>query len=159
MVNLFDSGEFDGGLVFLERSHLLFSDYMKHHLDQNKRWSLADTDWTPFQALRKVKPRVKAGTLLLWDSRLFHCGSPPVPSLFQNPRLCLYICMMPRKGCDPKTLEQRRSAFEKKEMTGHLCYGPGFQVEDPCVTKNLPSELPDPKLNPLRKLLIGFDPE
>lgn len=155
MVNLFDSKENDGGLIFLEKSHLLFDEYVKDHPKEMERWSLADLKWKQFQSVRAIKPCVKAGTILLWDSRLFHCGSPPVPEKFENPRLCLYISMVPKHGCDEKSLETRRMVFEKKQMTGHIAYSPGFVIDDKMYIQNSPKVFPNPKMNDLRKMLIG----
>ena len=127
VVHLTDTNDDDGGFCFIENSHLLHTKYAETHLSWGYKWEVIDIDHPTFSTCRLIKPRVKAGEILLFDSRIAHCF---VPSRSNNYRMVMYVCMMPRQGANQKEIEKRQKLYVENSMTGHWCYGPWFDKTD-----------------------------
>jgi hypothetical protein len=141
LLNLYKSGEEDGGLVVVPKStHMIdtaFStvddicsktknDYVRINRDttwwkQHRRSVKNNYDYRP------IKLCLDAGDFALWDSRCIHCNTPP-SKLSEDPeakkqlkRLTAYICMTPaRLAKDIETLaKQRIFAFQNGFSTNH----------------------------------------
>ena len=119
LVNLIDSSQATGGNVMVPGSHKRFeaipADYpdrlarihpsIDHFRFPKQDPLLADTQ--PIQA------HLKAGDMLLWDSRTIHCSSPGTetpPDNKQLLRAASLVCMMPRAKSNPEVLSQRKEA-------------------------------------------------
>lgn len=158
IVHLTDSMDDDGGFCFIENSHKLHKAYSDSHPSWGYKWEVIDVDDKVFEGCRLIKPRVKAGELFLFDSRLAHCF---IPSRSNNHRMVIYVCMMPRSGATPKEIEKRQKLYVENSMTGHWCYGPWFDKTDAPYTPGRAQIKPPPffppreGLSPLRLSMIG----
>ena len=106
--------------VVYEKSHLLHEDYF-NGINHSKRWNLIDKKYmNTIKNTRKVLD-VKAGDLVLWDSRTFHenqYGDSP------EERLVQYVCYLPK--VNPKNTasqtEKRKHYFYNSRTTTHWPY-------------------------------------
>jgi ectoine hydroxylase-related dioxygenase (phytanoyl-CoA dioxygenase family) len=107
-------------LVVYEGSHLLHEAYAKEkNLNSSKDWQLIDKDYLDKIADKKRVLPVKAGSLVLWDSRTFHqnqYGTKP------EERVVQYVSFLPRSGLTPKMQEKRKKYFEDLRTTSHWAY-------------------------------------
>ena len=160
VVNLYDNGSNDGGTLLMSGSHLKFKEYFDAHpIDGINSFNPID----PLDPILKdcpiYKPCLKAGEILLFDSRTFHCNIAPTSS---NTRMCVYVSMQPRKYASESDLNKRVKLYETGRMTGHWCYGEFFNLSpvepNPLYTKDLPkpTSIEIAPLNPVRKKLIGY---
>jgi hypothetical protein len=145
VLHLTDSGDMDGGFAFIENSHVLHSKYMDTHPSWGYKWEVIDINHPVYEGCRILKPRVKAGHILLFDSRLSHCF---LPSRSQNYRMVMYVCLMPRSGANQKEIEKRQKIYSKNGMTGHWCYGPWFSENAQPFTPGRKQITPQPYLPP-----------
>lgn len=166
IVNFEDNHFEDGGLVLLEGSNLKHEDYMKKHPSEGITWGYADISDSLFSSCNPIKVCAPAGSIILFDSRNFHCNIQPFGTPFKsdgNPRfrMCTYVSMQPRSGATPEVLAKRISIYNKGRMTSHWCYGTWFK-ENPehphsYGTPSLqPQYIEKAQLNELRSSLIGF---
>lgn len=106
-------------LVVYEGSHLMYDSYVKEKkINSDKNFLLIDEDY--LQTLNKKIIPVKKGTLVIWDSRLFHqnqCG------VNQEERLVQYVTYMPKNHKDNNIINQdkRVHAFLNGITTTHWC--------------------------------------
>ena len=163
-INLFDTNEGDATLSFLEASHNFHEDFARISENNIKDdWYKLDKDELEFFKLNgceEKKIKCPRGSLVLWDSRLIHCGTEPFKNREkENFRCVVYVCYQPRSNADEKQLIKKRKAFEELRMTSHW----------PCKVKLFPknprtygAELPKikqinkPILNELGLKLAGF---
>lgn len=110
-------------LVVYEGSHLLHRDYSLHKdipdKDFSKDWLPIDHDYLQKIAHTKKVLNVKAGSLVVWDSRTFHqnqYGNLP------EERIVQYVSYLPKKGCNKKMREKRQKYFEDRRTTSHWAY-------------------------------------
>jgi hypothetical protein len=112
-------------LVLYSGSHLLHKDYFeKMEIDEPHNWHVIDKSYfnSALEAT-KIKLQVKAGDLVIWDSRTFHqnsCG----PEDCVEERLIQYLCYLPRQHEDntEKQNKMRRKFYEKLRTTSHWPY-------------------------------------
>ncbi|AGO85896.2 2OG-Fe(II) oxygenase incomplete domain containing protein [Pandoravirus salinus] len=174
VVTLTDSTQDDdGGLVVLEGSHLVHAQYVARHEQEGVEWRRADCDDPLLAGRRQVRVGAPAGSLILFDSRLFHCNRPPTGD---RPRMCVYVSMQPRSSADSSTLAERVRIYEAGLMTGHWCYGPWMRPNashvDSTAIGRLPKTIVVPRsavavtargtlgrsvLTPLAARLVGYD--
>lgn len=66
------------------------------------------------------------GSLVLWDSRTFHCGTVPHPERKTSNRwrYVAYMCFTPRSMATEEMLEIKRNAFKEGKMTNHWPHRP-----------------------------------
>lgn len=161
VVNLFPNGENDGGTLLMSGSHLRFSQYLERHpVDGISPFFPIDPEDPILSDCPVVKPCLEEGEILLWDSRTFHCNVAPRSD---QPRMCIYVSMQPRKGATSIELQKRIKLAKEGRMTGHWCYGPFFSAcakdPNPTYTKETPrpsgSEIAS--LNLVRRRLIGYE--
>ena len=161
VLHLTNSGFNDGGFMYVENSHHLHKKYMETHLGCGYKWEVIDVNCDVFSGCRLVKPTVKEGHLLLFDSRIAHCF---LPSRSNNYRMVMYVCMMPRQGATLEDITKRQKIYSKGGMTGHWCYGPWLsensQPYTPGRVQIKPPDLSPPppisQLSQLRRSLIGI---
>lgn len=110
----------DRSLVVYEGSHKLHAEYCaKTGLTHNKNWQLIDIEY-----LEKIKEtrrvlHVKAGSLVIWDSRTFHqnqYGSLP------EERIVQYVSYLPKENRSEKMEEKRIDYFLNRRTTSHWAY-------------------------------------
>lgn len=142
VVHLTDSDTYDGGFCFVENSHNLHSKYAEAHKTWGYKWEVIDVDSPIFSGCRLIKPLVKAGSILLFDSRVAHCF---IPSKSQNYRMAIYVCMMPRDRATDSEIKKRQEYYLKNTMTGHWCYGPWFSSSGTRKYPNNSYKFPDYK--------------
>ena len=108
-------------LVVYEGSHLIYETYAaQYNLTGIKNWEKIDKTYLDaIESTRRVLT-VKAGSLVLWDSRCFHqnqcCGT--------EERIVQYVCFLPRQHekNTAKMHEKRIKYYEERRMTSHWPY-------------------------------------
>lgn len=76
--------------------------------------------FTKEKNLEIIDIKCPKGSLVLWDSRLIHCGKEPKQSrLIPNTRQVVYISYQPKSLCSEANLRKRKKAFDEMRMTGH----------------------------------------
>lgn len=160
VLNLCPNGPNDGGTLLMQSSHQQFTEYIERHpVDGIDKFFPIDIDDASLSACPIVKPCLNPGDVLCWDSRVFHCNTPPLSS---NMRMCIYISMQPRSGASSKELEKRIRLAEQGRMTGHWCYGPELNLvgkePNPMHSTGLPhpTTLLPRNLTPLQRRMIGY---
>lgn len=166
VVNFVDNGPEDGGLVLVENSRDVFNAYMEKYPSQGIMWTYANMENEMLSNKKLIKICAPAGSILLFDSRMFHCNTQPTGSVIKPDgtprfRMATYVSMQPRVHATSKELEKRKELYEKGRLTGHWCYGHYFDAnpENPYThggVNNRPEVIEIAKLNPLRKRLIGY---
>ena len=107
-------------LVVYEGSHELHEEYCaQKSLTHNTNWQLIDEDYLQcIQDRKRVLP-VKAGSLVIWDSRTFHqnqYGTLP------EERIVQYVSYLPKEGRNEKMEEKRINYFLDRRTTSHWAY-------------------------------------
>lgn len=142
LMNLFHSGEYDGGYVVVPQSHHMMEnafskyddlcrmdsgDYYRFTRDIDFWESEKTAGYSHKHALRPIKLCLDPGDFVMWDSRTVHCNHPPT-KLSDDPlaitslkRLVGYICMTPASmATDLNSLiENRVYAFKNGMSTSH----------------------------------------
>jgi hypothetical protein len=59
------------------------------------------------------------GDLVLWDSRLIHCGRAATRDATALMRMVVYVSMQPREWATPRDLELKRRAYAQLRSTSH----------------------------------------
>jgi len=163
-VTAWDIEEGDASFVYLEKSHHKHQAFReKFGIEDQSDWFRLNDEQMDYY-INNGHPRkaiqCKAGSMVLWDSRLVHSGIEPQKGR-KNPKLrhVVYICQMPRKLCTPKMLEKRIHAFETKRTTNHWPSKVKLFPKKPrTYGKELPTvKEPDaPILTDLGKRLVGY---
>jgi len=143
-LNFYASGETDGGLVVVPKSHTVFNKIFENRPKWKDRG-----DFVPLYGERSVwDSEVKAaklsaikvcaqpGDFVLWDSRVIHCNAPatttrPLPSdgtILEPRRIVAYVCMTPKSRVKHRVISERIEAYKQGQTTSHW-------PED-CVTQN-----------------------
>lgn len=118
----------DGGLILCEDSHKIFAQYMIDHPAEGITWMKSDLKDPNLSKCRLIRPKVPKNHIILFDSRMFHCNTPPTRS--DRYRQAAYVSMQPRSGADQSILEKRQKAYTTCRGTGHWCYGRYFKLKD-----------------------------
>ncbi|KAK8858894.1 hypothetical protein IAR55_003125 [Kwoniella newhampshirensis] len=126
IVNLAPNGPDDGGLMVLEGSTPLYSEFFEAHIDQRPAdgWSWMDghgfspedLKWFEARGCKWRKVEAGPGDVILWDSRTVHYGAPAKGNV---PRVATYVCYKPAKNIRPEKLEERKQAFKDYSGTSH----------------------------------------
>lgn len=110
--------------VLYRGSHFLHQDYFNiTNTVANHDWCVLDPRYLDGLDYRQEILHIKPGSLVMWDSRLFHqntCGE----EMCNEERLVQYLCYLPKNN--PKNTEEqqqiRRECFEKRLQTNHWPY-------------------------------------
>jgi hypothetical protein len=104
--------------------------------------------------------------LVLWDSRLIHCGRAAARGARTLKRVVIYTSMQPRRYATPKDLERKRRAYAQRRTTTHnAASGVDLFAVYPRVRcaqdeafkrRSTPVRAPVPTLTPLGKVLFGL---
>eukprot|EP01128_Nolandella_sp_AFSM9_P011218 TRINITY_DN793_c0_g1_i1.p1 TRINITY_DN793_c0_g1~~TRINITY_DN793_c0_g1_i1.p1 ORF type:complete len:363 (-),score=77.14 TRINITY_DN793_c0_g1_i1:53-1141(-) len=133
MLILEDIDEGDVALQVMANSHKHHAQFFEEHLSQDEvrfgkcknmdwhKFNEGDTDWYLKQKdVEKVRVHGKKGSLILWDSRLPHHAVPPPRDIRSGrTRLCIYVCMVPRKLAPEKRILAHKKWFETGRATSH----------------------------------------
>jgi ectoine hydroxylase-related dioxygenase (phytanoyl-CoA dioxygenase family) len=112
----------DRTLVVYDGSHLLHEEYMRDYKETgSKNWIKIDKSYLERIADRKRVLHVKAGSLVLWDSRTFHSNQYGTNG---EERLVQYTCFLPRhhEKNNAAMKEKRLKYFNERRMTSHWPY-------------------------------------
>ena len=148
-------------LIVYEGTH----EYHQHYfetmgIEEPKNWNIIDKDYLMNNHLDKQKfLHVKAGDLVIWDSRTFHQNTSGSLDCKEE-RLIQYLCYLPKDNekNDEKEKKQRAKFFEKKRTTSHWPYPMNVVPEQPnfynyyypdCPVYIDYSNLPKPQLDDL----------
>ena len=166
MVNLYDVNENDATLSILEKSHNYHQSFFEdNNIDNKSDWYKLKSDEEKKYFLNKgckqYAVKAKAGSLILWDSRTFHCGKECNRDRDEeNFRMVIYVCMMPRTTVyDPKVYAKKQKAFENLRITSHWANQCFLFPKSP---RTYGGELPEfnmihqPVLNNVGKRLAGY---
>ncbi len=159
-VTALDINEGDATLMVLEGSN-------KYHADCAKHFNITDkTDWyklnekeIEFYKLKcdPVRITCKRGDLVLFDSRVIHCGVEAVKGRKEeNFRAIIYLCYLPRLNTDVK---KKQKAFKELRTTKHHpCKSLLFSKNPRTYGAELPeiNSITPPVLTELGKKLAGF---
>lgn len=161
-VTLRDIRQDDATFLCYDGSHKLHEDFGKRFglTGTSDNWYRVETveqkEFLSSCPLRRVE--APAGSMVVWDSRLFHCGSEPLRGrATPNVRAVAYVCMVPRSLASPKMQEKRRKAFHDRRMTTHVPHECKLFAKTPrTYGKPLPelAEVPPPLLTPLGQSLV-----
>ena len=110
----------DRTLVVYEGTHKTHFDYFKTLGIQDKQdFQFIDKDYLEKINDKKRILHIKAGSLVVWDSRLFHQNQYGFPS--SEERYVQYVCYFPKihESNTDIVKEKRREYFDKKYTTTH----------------------------------------
>ncbi len=163
-VTAWDIDEGDASLLFLEKSHQRHKQFREHFQVTEQ------SDWYRFKAKELEFYRrnghaqkaiaCRAGSLVLWDSRLVHAGTKAFKQRkHAKIRHVVYLCQIPRVRCTSKMLSKRIAAFEARRTTNHW---PDkvklFPVTPKMYGNSVPRVTipPAPVLSALGRRLVGY---
>ena len=164
-VSLYDINEYDASLCVHEGSHKYHKDFFDtFKIECKKDWFKLQNDeqYNYFVNKNCLKTCIKCkkGSLVLWDSRVFHQGIEPQKERTNpNFRLIVYVCMTNRNRSKEKDLKKKQKAFNELRMTTHCPHRPLLFSKNPrTYGKDLPDivEIKKPILTELGKKLAGF---
>ncbi|KAH7046740.1 hypothetical protein B0J12DRAFT_756772 [Macrophomina phaseolina] len=126
LVNVFENGNNDGGLIVCKGAHLLSEKFHEQFKDEpNKIWAWTKEwygfteegmAWLKDKGCEWVKINAEPGDLLLWDSRTPHYNLSPKGG---RPRFCVYTCYMPVAEASQEDLARKKNAFQETKSTTH----------------------------------------
>ena len=130
-VTLEDVSDDDATFYYLENSEQFHEEFGKTFgITSSDDWfqlkDPAHKQWYIDKGCVPKRVSCPKGSLVLWDSRLIHCGiGPKKTRTVPNTRAIIYVCYKPRSTCSERVLTKRLKAFEELRMTTH----------DPCRSK------------------------
>lgn len=164
-VTLFNINKYDASLCIFEGSHKSHESFFKdHNIIEKKDWFRLQKEiqyeYLYNKGHKKVCVLAEKGSIVLWDSRLFHQGIEPQRERTKtNTRLIVYTCMTNRTRARPCDLKKKQKAFNEQRMTTHCPHKPILFSKIPRTYGNeLPkiTMLPKVELNEIGKRLAGF---
>lgn len=164
-VNLFPVNLGDATLTFLEGSHKFHSEFAKEFGKTTLKddwYKLNDIEmkWFLAKGCQIKSITCPAGSLVLWDSRLFHSAKESIKDRPEaNFRCVVYLCYTPRSLATEALLKKKIKAFNEQRVTSHWPHKPKLFPKNPrTYGAELPNvtELPMPILNELGRKLAGF---
>ena len=146
-------------LMVYEGSHKLHKEYFRNYSYKNKgNWQLINHDYLELIKDRQRILDVKAGSLVLWDSRTFHQNRFGKPN--SEERFVQYVCYLPRhhKLNNNSQQKKRKEYLETRRTTSHYPYpikvnakqGRTFGNEDLFIDYDL---LPEPNNDRFSKVI------
>ncbi len=152
----------DGTLAFMEGSHKYHKEFAEHFKIIDKSdWYKFNEEEELFYASRGCEYKritCPRGSLVLWDSRLAHCGAEPMKERSKpNIRAVIYLCYMPRSF--NSDIKKKREAFEKLRTTNHWpCKPKLFPLLPRTYGKTIQptTQIPKPHINELGMKMIGY---
>lgn len=151
VINFLPNGPDDGGLIVVDKSHLILDDYLERHPSQGLGFWHPEMGDPAIKDLEILKICLEPGQIALWDSRTIHCNCQPTS---ENLRMACYVSMQPRHYATESQLERRIQAFEAGKLTGHWIGGPLFGINSNRYSQQ--SLHADPSFNLKKKDLCLF---
>ena len=153
----------DATITFFEKSHLLHKELAERfEITCTKDWYKLEKE-NDFLVEKCGEPKFimcPPGSLVLWDSRLAHCGSRAIKDRqSENIRCIAYISYKERSKITSANLKKKQKAFNEMRMTTHdACKVKLFPVHPRLYDNPLPdiADIPKPILSSLGKKLAGF---
>ena len=163
-VTALDVNKGDATLSFMESSHKYHKEFsQKFNVTEKEDWYKLNGNEEQFyvdKGCSYKKIWCPKGSLVLWDSRLIHCGCEALKERpKQNLRSIIYVCYTPRSLCNTKMLIKKQKAFEELRTTNHWPHKPKMFPKTPRTYGNIiePITIIDkPILSSLGKKLAGF---
>ena len=163
-ISALDVNEGDATLMILEGSNKYHEDFAKHFniKDKDDWYKLKDKEIKFYtdKGCQPIKILCGKGDLVLWDSRLIHCGAESIKGRLQeNFRCVIYLTYLPREGTSEANLKKKRKAFNEMRTTKHNpCKSLLFAKNPRTYDGELPSitQIDPPVLTELGKRLAGF---
>ena len=154
----------DATLTFLEKSHNFHKEFNDtFQINEKKDWYKITKEEKKFFIDKGCQVKTiecPAGSLVLWDSRLFHAGKEPEKERQEtNFRCVVYLCYTPRSLATTANLRKKQKAFKEKRLTSHWPHKVKLFPLNPRTYGNeLPNttEIPNPVLSDVGKRLAGF---
>ena len=156
----------DATLVFLEGSHKYHRNFsVEQELTSKDDWYKLSKEevniYTKEYNCELLRVKCPAGSMVIWDSRLIHCGQQPLKEREEpNFRFCFYVCIMPRELVTKANLKKRIRAFEELRLTSHnpirakLFSKKPRAYDDVKLETILPPAMPE--LTKLGRKLVGY---
>lgn len=137
LLSLYDQDHTTGGFTVIHGSHNRFNEVRADHTTAEEYIRLSEENAVWHEPRRIV--HMRAGDVVLWDSRCVHCNSPAVdtPSapLDRLLRAVVYVCMTPKAMASPDIIEKRIEYYNMSKTTAHwphkLFWCAGFKREPP----------------------------
>jgi len=123
-VNVYKTCEGGASFQCLTRSHGLQHAFVERFPEtKDKRFHLlANQEQADFYLLRGCKHVCIAAMpadLVLWDSRLIHCGKAAEKTARRLKRMVIYVSMQPKRFASKKDVELKKRAFKQLRSTSH----------------------------------------
>ncbi|KAL0486593.1 hypothetical protein AKO1_001399 [Acrasis kona] len=135
LLNLRPCGPTDGGLVVYKGSHKQHQQYFidKGSIEnKNCKWIDSTDNWYKFDpdseednnflsGFEKIKVCCDPGDFIVWYSRTVHYAESidKKNSLPMAHRMCIYVCMLPKKYATKKDYEKKKTALQDLRTTSH----------------------------------------
>lgn len=163
-VSLNDVNRGDGTFAFMEGSNKFHNEFgEKFNIVNKDDWYKLNEEEQQFfeqKGCTYKKIICPKGSLVLWDSRLIHCGVEPMKEREkENIRAVIYLCYAPRRLATNPILQKKQKAFNEMRTTNHWPCNPKLFAKNPRTYGN---ELKDitsikpPNVNKLGKKMAGF---
>jgi len=165
-MNLHENGPNDGGLMVLEGSFPLYTEFFETHEHEAPEggWSERDSyhfneeqmQWFYDRGCKWKKIEAHAGDVILWDSRCIHYGAAAEGS---EPRVATYVCYKPAKDITPEKLAEKKSVMENFDLTSHdplMFRATGSRVTGKVTDDERTRPTQDPVLSHRVKQLAGI---
>ena len=127
-VTLEDIYEGDATFHCISKSHKYY-DYIMRDLEKvNKtnQYKIPKEDLNfllEFAGLKKELIKAKAGSLIIWNSKLIHCGiQPRINRPVPNIRSIVYLSYSPRIKSNNKDIQLKLKAFQNGKTTSHWAH-------------------------------------
>jgi hypothetical protein len=166
MVTAYDINEGDATLTFFEQSHKYIYDFIEIF------GTKSDSDWVPFNSdevnffndrCKKVGIMCPSKSLIIWDSRLVHCGiGPKKERKVENTRCISYISYSNKNKISDEQLNCKKMAFENMITSNHYAHNPNYINTLPPHHDNIENyvvPINPPVLTDLGKSLVGYSRE
>jgi len=159
-----DVNEGDATLVFYRKSHIYHQEFSDtFNVKDPRDWWIQTEPQLQFYRDKGCRPQrivCPRGSLVLWDSRLIHCGGQPrIERIRPNIRYVLYLCYLPRNQCSEEHLQQRLRVFQEKQSMSHNAIRAKIFPERPHhMSKEIEiTDIPSPNLTFVGRRLVGMD--
>jgi hypothetical protein len=91
---------------------------------EGKRFHILETQaqidfFVKEKGCKHVCVAAERGDLVLWDSRLIHCGRAATREAKCLKRMVVYVSMQPKAWATPRDLELKRRAYTQLRSTSH----------------------------------------
>ena len=124
LVNLEETSQEDSTFTLYENSHKYHKEFGTHfNIKQQSNWyklQKEEVQWLNDKGLTQIRLDIPKGSILLWDSRLFHANCCAIKGR-TNPRFryVIYVSMSPKSFSTNIDIKKRQKAFKEQRLTTH----------------------------------------